>query len=103
MITNYSCLLFLEVRERLKGFQIYGYIERSCQNGWCMIYNDNGRHQYDKDKIEIKVDPVQSVSKVAIRLPKHKGEITYLTLCEVEIIAGITLFLCISSYFQDKL
>ena len=80
------------MREPLRGFLVSGYNVRDCQNGWCKIYDDNGRNQYNKDKIEIKVEPVQSFSKVAISLPKHSSEDTYLSLCEVEIFAaGIAL------------
>ena len=88
------CLLILVLRERLNGFMVFGYNEKACQNGWCKIYGDNGMNRYYK--IEIKVEPVHSFSKVAIKLPKHNSEDTALTLCEVEIFgAGILLLHCI--------
>ena len=73
---------------------VFGYNESACESGWCKIYDDNGRDQYYKVKIEIKVEPIRSFSKVAIKLPKHNWGVAYLTLCEVEIFAaGIPFFI----------
>ena len=103
MITDQSCLLFLEVRERLQGFLVFGFNERDCQSEGCKIYDDKECNQYGNGVIKIKVEQVHYFSKVAINLPKHKQEATYLTLCEVEIFAaGNALFFLALSHLYEN-
>lgn len=85
-------------RVRLSNFTVTG-------NGSYVLYNDAGKYRYNALEIKIPLDGKHSFSSVSVTIPAHEGYPdggkSILTLCEVEIYAGIVLFSVFSLYEQE--